>query len=122
MGQLIRLERPAERPESFNRLIRFTVVSAALLLGLVLAAYLQRITPPPTSPGAGPLAFIIVDGDTIKSPAGVKYRLMGFDAPETSHAQCEEELQLALKAKARLEQLIASGTARLVVRARSEAF
>lgn len=34
---------------------------------------------------------------------------MGFDTPETNRAQCDGE-----KAKARLEQLIASGTAQIV--------
>jgi micrococcal nuclease len=43
-------------------------------------------------------AFIVVDGDTIKSPAGVRYRLVGFDCPETFRAKCDEELALGLAA------------------------
>jgi endonuclease YncB( thermonuclease family) len=39
---------------------------------------------------------------------------MGFDAPEIFHAQCDDERILGLRAKARLEALIASGTAQLI--------
>jgi endonuclease YncB( thermonuclease family) len=69
----------------------------ALLLGQALIAYLQRISPPTsTAPtgSTGPTAFIVVDGDTIKSPAGVTYRLMGFDSPETFRAKCADEFAL----------------------------
>jgi endonuclease YncB( thermonuclease family) len=116
MGQIIPLQQPASRPESRSHLIRFAALCAALLLGLALIAYLQRITPVPPAapPSTGPSAFIVIDGDTIRSPAGVKYRLMGFDAPETYRAQCPEELAIGLKAKVRMEELIASGTARLM--------
>ena len=34
---------------------------------------------------------IVVDGDTIKSPAGVTYRITGLDAPETFRARCDGE-------------------------------
>jgi micrococcal nuclease len=61
-----------------------------------------------------PSAFIAIDGDTIKSPAGVKYRLLGFDAPETYLAKCIEELDLGTAAKRRLQELIDTGKARLV--------
>jgi micrococcal nuclease len=44
----------------------------------------------------------------------VKYRLLGFDAPETFYGRCDRELQLGMKAKARLEQLIGSGRARII--------
>ena len=61
-----------------------------------------------------PSAFIAIDGDTIKSPAGVKYRLLGLDAPETYLAKCIEELDLGTAAKRRLQELIDTGKARLV--------
>jgi micrococcal nuclease len=61
-----------------------------------------------------PSAFIAIDGDTIKSPAGVKYRLLGFDAPETYLAKCIEELDLGTAAKRRLQELIDTGKARLI--------
>jgi micrococcal nuclease len=54
------------------------------------------------------------DGDTIRSPAGIRYRLLGFDAPEIYHAQCDFEYALGMRAKARLEDLIAGGNARLI--------
>ena len=54
-----------------------------------------------------------MDGDTSRSRAGVRYRLLGLDAPETNRAQCDEELLLGMKAKWRLEKLIASGEARI---------
>ncbi len=51
-------------------------------------------------------AFIVVDGDTIKAPYGVTYRLLGFDAPETHFAKCRAERELGLIAKQRLEELV----------------
>jgi micrococcal nuclease len=61
-----------------------------------------------------PSAFIAIDGDTIKSPAGIRYRLLGLDAPETYLAKCIEELDLGTAAKRRLQELIDTGKARLV--------
>ena len=84
---------------------------------LALIAWPQQVSPSPTpmgEGGTGPTAFIVVDADTIRSPVGVKYRLLGSDAPETLYAKCDSELRLGMKAKARLEQLIASGTARII--------
>ena len=104
------------RRASLAHRLKYVTMVVALLAGLALIVYLQHITPPQSAAAAGysSSAFIVIDGDTIRSPAGVKYRLMGFDAPETYQARCDEELQLGLKAKARMEQLIASGTARLI--------
>jgi endonuclease YncB( thermonuclease family) len=36
---------------------------------------------PPKAP-----AYEVIDGDTVRAPYGVKYRLLGFDAPETFQA------------------------------------
>jgi endonuclease YncB( thermonuclease family) len=41
-----------------------------------------------------PGAYRVVDGDTIEAPFGVKYRLLGFDTPETFFSKCGEELRL----------------------------
>jgi endonuclease YncB( thermonuclease family) len=62
----------------------------------------------------GPSALIVVDGDTVKSPYGVKYRLTGFDAPETWPPECDKELELGQKATAWLQELISGGTKRII--------
>jgi micrococcal nuclease len=69
-----------------------------------------------------PSAFIAIDGDTIKSPAGVKYRLLGLDAPETYLAKCLEELNLGTTAKRRLQELIDTGKAKLVESGRTDKY
>jgi micrococcal nuclease len=116
MGEIIQFERSTMRRRALWRYARPAVLAIALVAGLVPVAWLQQVSPSPAlrDGGTGPTAFIVVDGDTIRSPAGVKYRLLGFDAPEVFSARCDSELQLGLKAKARLEQLIASGTARII--------
>ncbi len=58
---------------------------------------------------ASPSLWEAIDGDTIRSPAGVKYRLDGMDAPETFQARSECERKLGEAAKAELERLLASG-------------
>ena len=55
-------------------------------------------------------ALLVVDGDTVHS-GEERIRLLGLDAPEIHHAQCEAERRLAVLAKRRLEQLLQSGTA-----------
>lgn len=50
---------------------------------------------------AGPIETL--DGDTVRQD-GITYRLIGFDTPELN-ARCPQELDLAIRAKARLEQL-----------------
>jgi endonuclease YncB( thermonuclease family) len=52
------------------------------------------------------VTFTVIDGDTIKAPYGVTYRLLGFDTPETHFAKCDAELQLGLAAKDRLTELL----------------
>jgi micrococcal nuclease len=60
------------------------------------------------------VAFIVVDGDTIKAPYGVTYRLLGFDTPETHFAKCDAERELGLVAKQRLEELLATSEVRVL--------
>ncbi len=58
---------------------------------------------------------IAVDGDTIDH-GDDRYRLIGFDTPETFRAQCEAERALGLKAKDRLTEIIqTSGQIELVI-------
>lgn len=54
-------------------------------------------------------AWRVIDGDTIVAPWGMKYRLLGFDTPETYQAKCADERVMGLRAKARLEALLNSG-------------
>lgn len=52
-----------------------------------------------------PQNIYVVDGDTVDID-GLRYRLSGFDTPETYRSQCASELQLGNQATARLTQLI----------------
>jgi endonuclease YncB( thermonuclease family) len=62
---------------------------SALLIAIALIAFFQPISPPQAALQAGPSAFLVIDGDTIRSPAGVRYRLLGYDSPETFYAKCD---------------------------------
>lgn len=70
----------------------------------------------------GPGGYTVIDGDTIHAPYGVKYRLLGFDTPETFRAECQAERALGLAAKRRLEELIASGEARIIESGRTDRY
>lgn len=58
----------------------------------------------------------VVDGDTIDA-AGARWRLVGFDTPETFHAKCAREWMLGIVAKNRLRALI-DGAGRAEIYAR----
>lgn len=60
------------------------------------------------------VSFVVVDGDTIKAPYGVTYRLTGFDTPELHFAKCDYEHALGLAAKYRLEVLLLKGEVRVI--------
>ena len=70
-----------------------------------------RIQPPSTQ-GTG--AYEVVDGDTIRASYGVKYRLSGFDAPESFQAQCDAESALGRRATEQLKELLASSEVRVI--------
>lgn len=83
------------------------ILAAILALAFLPAPKGRAIQGPATG-------LIVIDGDTIMDATGVPHRLIGFDTPETFRARCPEELKLGKRAKARLEELIYSGPARLV--------
>lgn len=57
----------------------------------------------------------VVDGDTLDHGED-RYRLVGFDTPETFRAQCDAEKTQGLKAKVRLTEIIRTvGQVELVI-------
>ena len=56
--------------------------------------------PPPKETG-----LRVIDGDTF-AMNGVKFRLIGYDAPESYRPQCERERRLGEAAKRRLDQIL----------------
>lgn len=50
----------------------------------------------------------IVDGDT-GWEHGVKWRMLGTDAPEISHPECNREYDLGIRARDRLRELMSGG-------------
>lgn len=52
----------------------------------------------------------VVDGDTVRSDEE-RYRLLGIDAAEIHHAQCDAERRLGALTKHRLEALLQTGPA-----------
>jgi len=53
-------------------------------------------------------SLAVIDGDTVHSDQE-RYRLLGIDAAEIHHAQCDAERRLGKLTKLRLEALIHSG-------------
>lgn len=58
-------------------------------------------------------SFTVTDGDTIRLSDGTRVRLNGFNAPESIKPQCDREAILGDRAKARLEELAATGRTRV---------
>lgn len=61
----------------------------------------------------------VIDGDTIVTNSGEHVRLSGIDAPEIHKGahdpyKCDAELQLGLKAKARVQELLSGQDYRVV--------
>jgi endonuclease YncB( thermonuclease family) len=95
------------------------------ILGIIVTALAVAINLSTTADtfaaqGVSCASLIVVDGDTIKCD-GQNMRLLGggvpfksgVDAPEMgSRAKCEFERDLALKAKARLKELLLAGVPR----------
>lgn len=95
----------------------------SLLTLRVIAGALAALTATPAAATNGIVcaSLIVIDGDTIKCD-GQNMRLLGggvpfksgVDAPEMgSRAKCEFERDLALRAKARLKELLLNGVPRI---------
>lgn len=56
----------------------------------------------------------VTDGDSVRID-GVAHRIANIDAPELRHAQCDAERRLAVVAKRRLTELLASGKVEVTV-------
>jgi len=99
----------------------------AALVAAVVAAVATLLGPTSQAPAVVPANIRVVDGDTVDAvvPPGPgeaagarpmkRYRLVGFDTPETVQAGCGAELALGERAKERLRELVATGPVRLAV-------
>lgn len=87
------------------------LLSCAILVGVLIAnQHLGK-----TTRVLGSAEVFAVDGDTIDH-GDDRYRLVGFDTPETYRPQCDAERALGLKAKARLTELIEkAGQIKLII-------
>lgn len=105
--------------------LKLIIVAIGILLILILIAL-----PEPKPAGAGgtpkpngapknkPLpvgttGIMVIDGDTIRTPRAT-YRIMGIDAPETYQARTDREYQLGMAAKAKLHEIMSSGSVKIV--------
>ena len=82
-----------------KRLLLLSAVLASLFIAAVW------IEPSKQTKVLSASEVIAVDGDTIDH-GDDRYRLIGFDTPETYRPQCVAEKALGLQAKARLKELI----------------
>jgi hypothetical protein len=68
----------------------------------------------PSPPHAEDRAFLALDGESVKAPAGTRYRVQGITAPTIATAQCIAELDVGTLAKRRLQVLLDVGAPLLV--------
>lgn len=59
-------------------------------------------------------AVTVTDGDSVRFD-GQPHRIANIDAPELRHARCDAERRLALVAKRRLAEILASGEVKVIV-------
>ncbi|WP_350225263.1 thermonuclease family protein [Agrobacterium sp. CFBP2214] len=95
--------------------------NAMMSLILMTGVGMFYASSPASSHGVPCASLIVIDGDTIKCD-GQNMRLLGggvpfnsgVDAPEMgSRAKCDYERDMALKAKARLKELLLAGVPRI---------
>lgn len=98
-----------------RRFVRDFAIITALLIGAVAYSFVDRIEFPAFSisrPSSEPVLtnrFTVTDGDTIRFQGEAKgTRLVGFNAPETSGAQCSGERELGFRAADRLREMVAT--------------
>lgn len=88
---------------------RLTIIMALGLAGAIISSQLSgtpgSATSATTSIRVASTQVYAIDGDTV-AIGDDRYRLMGFDTPETRFAQCDEERALGNQATDRLRQLI----------------
>jgi len=78
--------------------------------------------PPMQAEAVAEAQWLAVDGDTIKSPAGVSYRLTGFDTPEITQAKHAGERAMGIEAQRRLQAIIDGGDVRLELAGRKDKY
>lgn len=107
---------PFTMKKRYRRLLRPWIVPGILACVLFAVAAYDRlqITNFPVIHSFAPSSYRVIDGDTIQGSDGVKYRLLGYDTPETYQARCVEELARGNRATARLKELLRSGDVRLI--------
>lgn len=82
----------------------------ALLLLVAVALFFRAFSAEVRYSFGIPFEWRIVDGDTFSTTSRPRkyFRLVGYDAPETTRPRCEEELLLGTKATTRLKSLLES--------------
>ena len=98
-----------------------------MFAGLQAAGVLNKIRPEPLPAMSGQSGYDVrvVDGDTIDavvppSRERQRYRLIGFDTPETHYARCDAERALGERATRRLEDLVRGTGVRIDVQGASK--
>ena len=101
--------------ENLGKQMKKKMIGSMVILGLLSSV------PAYSGQGVACASLVVIDGDTIKCD-GQNMRLLGggvpfksgVDAPEMgSRAKCDYERDLALKAKARLKELLLDGVPRI---------
>jgi endonuclease YncB( thermonuclease family) len=89
-----------EQPR-YRQAVLWLALTAAVLVGISMLSTGETKRLQPAS-------IYVLDGDTI-DVAGKRFRLVGFDTPETYEPQCDNELALGNAATKRLRDLVESG-------------
>lgn len=95
---------------------QLAITIAVAVAALIAAAAWQHFNTPVGEERHGPVALCrglplqscLIDGDTGRDN-GKKWRLISIDAPELAEPACDNEKQLALAARQRLQELLAAG-------------